>query len=113
MLRRPRRWLPLYLAWIALCAILFVALGSAEDPSRPKGRILSIEAGQRALAIAKERGMTNYEVVHVARARAGEGAQEDRWVVLLDRVPHTSLRAAVVIELGIEDGNLLRIRKPR
>ncbi|MDQ3282896.1 MAG: hypothetical protein M3Q69_15955 [Acidobacteriota bacterium] len=51
--------------------------------------------------------------MHVARARAGEGAAEERWVVLLDAVPHTSLRAAVVIELGIEDGNLLRIRKPR
>ncbi|HYH05956.1 MAG TPA: hypothetical protein VEK11_02745 [Thermoanaerobaculia bacterium] len=108
-----RRWLPLYLGWIALCAILFVALGGAEDPSRPKGRILSIEAGQRALAIAKTRGMRDYEVVHVARARAGEGAAEERWVVLLDQVPHTSLRAAVVIELGVEDGNLLRIRKPR
>ena len=113
VLRRPRRWLPLYFAWIALCAVLFVALGNAEDPSRPRGRILSIEAGQRALAIAKQRGMQNYEVVHVARARAGEGAAEDRWIVLLDEVPHTSLRAAVVIELGIEDGNLLRIRKPR
>lgn len=113
VLRRPRRWLPVHLAWIALCAILFLALGNAEDPSRPKGRILSIEAGRRALTIARQRGMQNYEVVHVARARAGEGAPEDRWIVLLDQVPHTSLRAAVVIELGIEDGNLLRIRKPR
>jgi hypothetical protein len=113
VLRRPRRWLPVYLAWIAVCAILFFTLRDAEDPSRPTGRILSIEAGQRALAIAQQRGLRDYEVVHVARARAGEGAAEDRWIVLLDRVPHTSLRAAVVIELGIEDGNLLRIRKPR
>jgi hypothetical protein len=84
-----------------------------DDPSRPKGRILSIEAGQRALSIARDRGMRGYEVVHVARARAGEGAAEDRWVVLLDKVPHTRLREAVVVELRVEDGVLLRIRKPQ
>ena len=113
MLRRPRRWWPVYLAWIALCAVLFVALSDLEDPSRPKGRILSIEAGQRALAVARDRGYRGYEVVHVARARRGEGAPEDRWVVLLDKVPHTRLREAVVIELAVEDGTLLRLRKPR
>ncbi len=83
-----------------------------EDPSRPKGRILSIDAGQRALSIAHARGMRGLEVVHVARARAGEGAAEDRWIVLLDKVPHTRLREAVVIELRVEDGGLLRIRRP-
>ncbi|HEX2060840.1 MAG TPA: hypothetical protein VHK90_08860 [Thermoanaerobaculia bacterium] len=113
MFRRPRRWWPLYVAWVFLCAVLFVALSGAEDPSRPKGRILSIEAGERALAIAKARGLTGYEVVHVARARRNEGAPEDRWVVLLDKVPHTRLRDAWVVEVAVEDGNLLRIRKPR
>ena len=113
MLRRPRRWWPLYIGWIALCAILFLALGDLEDPSRPKGRILSIEAGQRALAVASSRGLRGYEVVHVARARAGEGAPEDRWVVLLDRVPHTRLREAVVVELHRETGDLLRVRRPK
>jgi hypothetical protein len=109
---RPRRWWPLYLGWIALCAILFLALAELEDPSRPKGRILSIEAGKRALAIAESRGMRDLNVVHVARARKGEGAAEDRWVVLLDRVPHTRLQEAVVVELGVADGELLRIRPP-
>lgn len=104
------RWL--YVGWIALCAILFVALGGLEDPSRPKGRILSIEAGAHALEIARDRGLENYEVVHVARGRAGEGAAEDRWVVLLDQVPHTRLSEAVVVELKVEDGTLLRVRKP-
>ena len=84
-----------------------------EDPSRPKGRILSIDAGRRALAIATDRGLRGYEVVHVARARANEGAAEDRWIVLLDLVPHTRLREAVVVELRVEDGTLLRIRKPQ
>ena len=112
MFRRPRRWWPLYAGWIAICAILFFALGGLEDPSRPKGRLLSIDAGLRARAIARERGFRDYQVVHVARARRGEGGTEDRWVVLLDQVPHTSLRAAVVVELREGDGTLLRLRKP-
>ena len=95
----------LYPSWIALCAILFVALGGAEDPSRPKGRILSLEAGRQALAVAEARGLRNYEVVHVAR-------NDDRWIVLVDKVPHTRLREALVIELRVEDGTLVRVRKP-
>lgn len=100
------------LAWTTLCAILFFALANAEDPSRPQGRILSIDAGNRALAIARERGLREHNVVHVARARKGEGAEEDRWVVLLDRDPHTRLSEAVVIELAVEDGRFLRLRRP-
>ena len=100
-----RRFWLLYPAWILVCAILFVALSGLEDPSRPKGRILSIEAGVRALDIVRERGLSGYEVVHVAR-------NEDRWVVLVDKVPHTRLREALVVELKVEDGTLVRIRKP-
>ena len=106
-----RRFWLFYPAWIVLCAILFFALRGLEDPARPKGRILSIDAGQRALAIVRDRGYRDYEVVHVARARAGEGGREDRWVVLLDRVPHTRLREAVVVEVRIADGGLLAIRR--
>jgi hypothetical protein len=105
------RWL--YPAWLAVCAVLFLALGGLEDPSRPKGRILSIEAGRRAAAIARQRGFDGYEVVHVARARRNEGRPEERWVVLLDKVPHTRLQAAIVVELRADDGTLLDIRKPR
>lgn len=105
------RWL--YPAWILVCAVLFFALGGLEDPSRPKGRILSIDAGRRAAAIAKQRGFRGYDVVHVARARRNEGAAEERWIVLLDKVPHTRLRDAVVVELRAGDGTLLRIRKPQ
>jgi hypothetical protein len=104
------RWL--YPAWLALCAVLFFALGGLEDPSRPKGRILSIEAGRRAATIIKERGLSGYEVVHVARARRNEGAPEERWIVLLDQVPHTSLKRAIVVELRAGDGTLLDIRRP-
>jgi hypothetical protein len=111
-MRRPSRWWPVYLTWIALCAVLFVALGGAEDPSRPVGRILSRDAGLRALALAEARGLEGYTVVHVARARAGEGAAEDRWIVLLDREPQTRLRQAVVVEVDQVSGALLRIRVP-
>ena len=97
------RWL--YPAWIALCALLFVAFSGLEDPSRPKGQILSIQAGERALTVARDRGLENYEVVHVARS--GE-----KWIVLLDKVPHTRLREAVVVELKVGDGTLLNVREP-
>lgn len=109
MTRRLFPWV--YFAWIALCVVLFLSLRGLEDPSRPKGAILSIDAGRRALAIGQSRGLTDYEVVHVARAKRGEGAPEDRWVVLLDKLPHTSLRQAVVIEIRATDGELLRIRR--
>ena len=105
------RWL--YPAWLAVCVVLFFALGGLEDPSRPTGRILSIDAGRRAAAIVKQRGLDGYEVVHVARARRNEGGSEERWVVLLDKVPHTSLKEALVVELRAGDGTLLDIRTPR
>jgi len=98
---RRRYWL-LYPAWIALCAILFLVLRHADDPSRRPGRILSNEAAVRALAILHRPG---YEAVHVA----GEG---NRWIVLCDRVPHTGLREAVVVELDAVDGHLVVIREP-
>jgi hypothetical protein len=110
---RTRRFVLAYAALVLLCAALFVALDGAEDPSRPTGRILSIDAGRRALAIATARGYRDYEVVHVARGRAGEGAEEDRWIVLLDTKPHSGFARAVVVELDRETGALLRMRRPR
>jgi hypothetical protein len=110
-----KRFAAFYVGWIAICAVLFLALRGAEDPSRRSGRIQSREAGVLALAIMRDRDPARfdaYEVVHVAFARAGEGAAERRWVVLLDRVPHSGLRDAVVVELRAEDGGLLRVRKP-
>lgn len=115
MTDRSRRFLPLYVGWILLCAILFFALRGAEDPSRQPNRLLSNEAGRRALfeLRAMNRGRyLDYEVVHVAAAKAGEGGDEPRWVVLLDRVPHTGLREARVVELDARDGRLLAIRTP-
>jgi hypothetical protein len=103
----------LYVAWAIVCASLFLLLRGMEDPSRPTGRILSIEAGVRAAAVLREidpERFESYSVVHVAGARPGEGAAEDRWVVLLDRQPRTRLRDAVVVELATDDGRTLRVR---
>lgn len=112
---RRRDWL-LYPLWILLCAALFVALRGAEDPSRRPGRILSDEAAVRAVALLRARDAARYrtyEAVHVAYAGAGEGGTVARWVVLCDRVPHSGLDDAVVVELDARDGRLLRVRQPQ
>ena len=111
-LRRSQVFFGVYVLWIAICAILFVVLRHAEDPSRRAGRILSNDAGTLAVLILRQRGLRDYEAVHVAYAGRGEGGSENRWVVLCDRVPHTALRDALVVELRAGDGSLLTIRKP-
>ena len=114
MIRRVRRrffWL--YPAWIALCAVLFFAVRGAEDPSRRRDRILNNDAAILALRALPKPRYAGYETVHVAYAPRGEGGDRARWVVLCDRVPHTALRDAVVVELDARDGTLLTIRKPQ
>jgi hypothetical protein len=116
MIPRVRRhfWL-LYPLWIVLCAGLFFALRNREDPSRRQDRIQSDDAAVRAVAILRQSDRARYagyEAVHVAYAGRGEGGGQGRWVVLCDRVPHTALREAMVLELDARDGSLLVIRKP-
>jgi hypothetical protein len=108
-----RNFALVYPAWILLCGVLYFALSGAEDPSRPRGRILSNDAGARAVVIAAQRDprYRGYEAVHVAYAGRGEGGREARWVVLIDRVPHSG--EGVVVELRASDGALLGIRGPR
>ncbi|MGN6183944.1 MAG: hypothetical protein ACTHQM_09855 [Thermoanaerobaculia bacterium] len=110
---RPQRFALAYAALALVCAVLFFALDHAEDPSRPTGRILSNDAGERALAIAKQSGYHDYEVVHVGRGRKGEGASENRWIVLLDTVPHSGMEKAVVVELDEVTGEIVRLRRPQ
>ena len=102
----------LYPLWIGACALMFFALQHRPDPSRPQGRVLSNDAAIRAVQILSERGFRGYEAVHVAYAGRGEGGSANRWVVLCDRVPHTALREALVVELDARTGALLTIRKP-
>lgn len=111
-----RRYWLLYPLWIVLCAVLFLAFLHREDPSRRTGRMLSDDAAARAVAILRNDPLRfrDYEAVHVAWAPRGEGGgTTDRWVVLCDRVPHTALREAVVVELDGKDGRLLTIRNPK
>jgi len=112
---RNRRFAALYATWTLLCALGFFALRGAEDPSRRGGRILSDDAALRAVAILRRRDAArfrHYEAVHVAYAANGEGGPVARWVVLCDRVPHTALAAAMVVELEAKNGKLLGMRKP-
>ena len=109
-----RRFPLVYASWIALCAVLFVGLSGAEDPSRRRDRILNNDAAAKAQQILTEiPRFRGYEVVHVAYANRGEGGAEARWIVLLDRVPHSALHEARVVELRARDGKLLAIRTPR
>ena len=104
---RRQPWL-LYPAWILVCAALAVGLRNSEDPSRRNGRILSNDAAVRAVNLLRgvdRARFRDYEAVHVAW-------EENRWVVLCDRVPHTALAEAVVVELDGRDGRLVRMRKP-
>jgi hypothetical protein len=104
---RRHRWL-LYPAWILLCAALAFALRNGEDPSRRQGRILSNDAAVLAVAVLQHvdrAKFRDFEPVHVA----WEG---NRWIVLCDRLPHTGVREAVVVELDGSDGRLVRMRKP-
>ena len=111
-MRRARTFAVVYILWIAVCAVAFFALRRAEDPSRRAGRILSNDAGDRAVQILRGRGLRDYEAVHVAYAGRREGGSEARWVVLCDRIPHSALANALVVELRAVDGSLIRIRKP-
>ena len=113
-LRRHHRLL--YPLWIAICAVLFVALRGSGDPSRQRDRILSDDAAARAVQILRSTDrvrFARYQAVHTAWASRGEGGGANRWVVLCDRVPHTALREAVVVELDGRDAHLLTIRPPR
>ncbi|MCU1349354.1 MAG: hypothetical protein JWO56_2384 [Acidobacteria bacterium] len=112
---RNRRFAALYATWTLLCALGFFALRGAEDPSRRAGRILSDDAATRAVTILRQTDpvrFATYEAVHVAYAGKGEGGPAARWIVLCDRVPHTALTAAVVVELEAKSGALLKVREP-
>jgi hypothetical protein len=102
-----------YPLWILVCALLVLALRNAGDPSRRHDRILNNDAARLALRLLHASpNQDRYEVVHVAYAGKGEVGPEARWVVLCDRVPHSGLQLAVVVELDAKDGHLLAMRPP-
>lgn len=113
MPRSSRRWLALYVAWIAVCAVLFLALRNSDDPSRRHDRILNDDAGRLALQHLGRVGWRGYDVVHVAWAGKGEGVATARWIVLCDRRPRTGLAQAIVVEVDGVSGAILGVRPPR
>ena len=109
-----RRFWVFYPLWILLCALLFVALRDAEDPSRPGERIHNDEASRRAIAElrrADPQRFADFTVVNVAYARPQETGKPAHWIVLADRRDRTALRDAVVVELDAVTGKLITIRK--
>lgn len=109
-----KRYSLLYVAWIALCAVAFVALyGVGTDVGR-KGEFDSDAAGVHALRLlhSGDARYRTFEVVHVAFADAGEAGRQARWLVLCDRPRRSSLREAVVVEIEAEDGDLITVRRP-
>lgn len=112
MISRKFYWL-VYPAWIALCALLFVAFSRFPDPSQKSDRIPNEVASERALRILKSSGseFADYEVVHVSYAKRNEVSPESRWLVLCDRNDRTALRDAFVVHLRAKDGALLEIRE--
>jgi hypothetical protein len=113
---RNRRFAGLYATWTLLCALGFFVLRGAEDPSRRSGRILSDDAAVIAVNVLRRTDparFLRYEAVHVAYAGRGEGGPVARWIVLCDRVPHTALEQAVVVEVEAKRGSVLGVRKPQ
>jgi hypothetical protein len=106
------RYPMIYGLWIAICAILFLALSGVRDRSRPNGRILSNDAGKMAEQVLLRSGRTyrGYHVVHIADPERGDA--DPRFIVLLDSEPRSALSQAVVVELRARDGALVRMRKP-
>jgi hypothetical protein len=106
-------WLT-YPVWIGFCAILFLMLRGAPDPSRPLDAFwteTAIEVSLEALRSEPSGRFDDYEIIHVARARRGELTMEGpRLLVLADRRMRSGLREAVVLELEGTDGSLLSYR---
>ncbi len=107
---RGRSWL-LYPVWILVCGIAFSALKGAPDPASPTGRIAEREAIARAeVEIRRHKTLNRYQAVHASWSSAGELGEETRWVILFKPAEATGLQDAVVVELGGEDGCLIRMR---
>lgn len=108
-----RRFWIAYPVLILVCALLFVVLRDAPDPSRRIDRVDKDDAAVIALAELRRSGGARYEayeVVHVALAKRGEVTNEPLWLVLCDRRERSALREAVVVQLRAADGEVVGIR---
>jgi hypothetical protein len=107
-------WLALVSAWTALCGAAFVALGHAEDASRPEGRIspyLAEIVALDALEAVDSNAYARFETVDSAIYRDRETGRRV-WLVLCDDAEPSHLARAVVVEVDAETGKFVRLRRP-
>lgn len=100
-------------AWSLLCAGAFAALGGAEDPSRPEGRI----SPYKAEIIALEHLRTSDPVAWARFETVDSAMFRDRdrgrlWLVLCDDERPSRLARAVVVEIDAASGRVVRVRRP-
>ena len=110
----PKVWWTVCVVWAALCAFAFVALGGADDPSRPRGRISPYQAEIAALEHLRSVDTSAYarfETVDAAIYRDPSNGRR-AWLVLCDDEVPTRLGHAVVVEIDAESGEVIRTRRP-
>jgi len=111
---RGRLYPLLYPAWALVCAMAFVALTGAADPSRPSGRVSPEDAKASALGHLREFDRERFVSYHVIDAGVYRDVQRDEkiWVVLCDTTPRSALARAVVVDLDADSGRVVRTRRP-
>jgi hypothetical protein len=107
-------WLAAFTAWTALCAAAFVALGHAEDASRPEGRISPYQAEIVALDYLEALDAAAYAHFETVDSAIYRDRQRHRtaWLVLCDDVQPSQLKRAVVVEVDAESGRVVTMRRP-
>ena len=110
-----RRFYPaLYPAWIVVCALLFLVLRDAPDPSRPSGRMTPAQARVTALEYLAKYDAARFGTYHVIDAAVYRDVQRDErvWVVICDSTPRSALKRAVIVDLEADTGEVVRTRRP-
>jgi hypothetical protein len=109
-----KRWIAAFAAWTLLCAAAFVALGDAEDSSRPVGRISPYQAEIAALEHLRSldaSAFAKFETVDAAIYRDRSSGKRI-WLVLCDDETPSELARAVVVEIDATSAQVLRTRRP-
>lgn len=109
-----KAWWAACAVWAVLCAFAFVALGDAEDPSRPRGRISPYQAEIAALEHLRSLDASAYDRFETVDAAIYRDPATHRrvWLVLCDAEVPTRLARAVVVEIDAESGQVIRTRRP-
>ena len=111
---RSRFYISLYPAWVLVCAVLFLMVRDAPDPSRPSGRMTPEKARLTALSHLRAFDAARFGEYHVIDAAVYRDLELDErvWVVICDSTPRSALRRAVVVDLDANDGVVIRTRRP-